>query len=429
MDSTASPMDDNITVSSDDGINSSLFSSVFQNSAVFTTPFPERRPHGDFLHRHPTLAQPLPSWDEARELFGWAWEVHIYGLGSAFAVLALYCLICVLQLCRHSTTRAVRCYFILLHVILCCFGVSRAVFLLLDPYNFRRILPQSLAAACLHLSFPCITSAFSMVLAGLVRTARLKLMKSRIMNVYLLIGILIGNFAFAIGAEVAVDLMPRLSVFAVASQTYFIAWSIGLGCGFLVMFSPLLEAAQDADGIELSATKRITLGVYITLVSAVLLLVFAGLHIYGLVAVYRFLIPADGGDYDAWRWYGFHSGTRLAELLLSASLAFVASLTVWTRAARKLSSVQVRRTVSSGTAGPGMTMEADRLLMLQQGRNTPSSPARNRRDFPVTFNPEGVRADEEFFPGRFPNRARKPVSQLLEGNPIHHHVDEGDRYG
>jgi hypothetical protein len=169
---------------------------------------------------------------------------------------------------------------------------------------------------------------------GLVRTARLKLLKSRVMNVYLLMGLLFGNFALAIGAEVIVD-FTQFNVVSVASQTYFIAWSIGLGVGYLLMYPSLVQAGRDADGLEGGATRRIAVGVIITLLSAILLMCFAGLHIYGLIAVYGFLVPE--GDYNAWRWYGFHVATRIAELLLASLLAFVAALTMWTRAARRIS--------------------------------------------------------------------------------------------
>ena len=191
-------------------------------------------------------------------------------------------------------------------------------------------------------------------------------------------------------------------------SAYFIAWSIGLSVGYFVMYSPLLQAAQHADGLELGATKRVAVGVNITLTSAVLLLCFGGLHIFGLAAVYRYLDSQN--PYDAWRWYGFHTGTRVAELLLATLLAVVASLMVWTRAARRSSTtITTTSTIAQGnTASRGLSLQTGNSLedrrqqqLLMQGRMTPSSPARNRRDFPVTFNPEGVKADDEFFRGDF----------------------------
>lgn len=116
--------------------------------------------------RHPSLVEPSPDWPHARHIYGWAWDLHVYPLGSLFAVVAFYSLMCILQLCRLPNPRPIRCFFSLLHFLVFLFGSSRAVFLFLDPYNQKNILPQAIAAVFLHLSFPCLTSAFCMVLAG-----------------------------------------------------------------------------------------------------------------------------------------------------------------------------------------------------------------------------------------------------------------------
>lgn len=268
----------------------------------------------------------------------------------------------------------------------------------------------------------------------------MKLMKSRIINLYLLLGILITNFALAIAAEVVVDLFlsyQKITAFAVASQTYFIAWSLGLGMGYLFMFSRLIDAAEDADGLELSGTRRISVGVKITVVTAILLLLFAALHIYGLIAVYGFL-RGTGAHLGAWEWYGFHVGTRITELLLAALIAFVASLIIWTKAARMSSAPPLppARVVTEDNDNRQVLLNQERLNF--SARNGPPSPGvaqKNRRDFPVTFNPEGGKGEDGdlFMPQRFAianrNRAgviRKVDSHLLETNPIH---NDQDRYG
>ncbi|XP_055357678.1 proline-rich transmembrane protein 4-like [Paramacrobiotus metropolitanus] len=395
------------------------------------------------LH-HPSLLQPSPGWVQAKAAFGWTWDLHIYALGSLFAVVALYSFLCIIQLCRMNNTKGVRLYFSLLHFLIFLFGTSRAVFLLLDPYNHKNLLPQMVAAVFLHLSFPCLTSAFCMVLAALVRTTKMKLMKAGIMNTYLLLGILLGNFAFAISAEIVVDVFlstQKINAVAVASQTYFIAWSLGLGLGYLVMFGRLVDAARDADGLVLTGTRRVAVAVKMMLAIAMLLLCFAGLHVYGLIRVYGFL--KDLSDLvDPWEWYGFHVGTRITELVLAALLAFVASLTIWTKAARQYNippPLPPSRVVKEeGQAREGLLSPDG--MRLQSIRNPPPSPGivpKNRRDFPVTFNPEGGKGDDSdfFLPQRFvmANRARSGVarkvdSHLLETNPIHN-ADEYERYG
>ena len=229
----------------------------------------------------------------------------------------------------------------------------------------------------------------------------------------------------------------RLNILAVASQTYFIAWSVGLGCGYLFMYNKLLSAANDTDATQ-QPSRRVALSVHITLIAALLLLVFAALQVFGLVEVYGYLQPEqkkEPSKYQPWIWYGFHVGTRITELVLTALLAFVASLTIWSRVPEEPARKQV--TLTRDILIPSETAKQQQQTLLGEQRIVaPSSPGffgpKHRRDFPVTFNPDGHKTDDDVFHPRFMiNRqrnstGRKPDSVLLETNPIH---NDQERYG
>ncbi|GAV04894.1 hypothetical protein RvY_15100 [Ramazzottius varieornatus] len=405
-----------------------------RTSSAFTV-LPHSIPTAMF--RHPTLTRPASDWDKARNIYGIAWDLHIYAIGSLFAVVSFYSLICTLKLCRLALPSAVRCYFMLLHFILMIFGVMRAVFLLLDPYNASNVLPPAVSAAFLHISFPCLTLAFLMVLAALIRAARTKLSRAGIVNGCLLLGIVVVNFTFAIGAEVCVEFL-RWNTVAVASQTYFIAWSVGLGCGYLFMCNKLLSAADDVDSLATSSTqpsRRVATSVHITLIAALLLLIFASLHIFGMVMIYEYFRSESATEpvtYQPWIWYGFHTGTRITELLLSALLAFVASLTVWSDGPKES---RKQATLPWSPVNPSEAMKQQHVLLSEPKLVAPSSPGffgpKHRKDFPVTFNPERYTPDDQNFQPRYMisrhgnSTGRKPDSVLLETNPIH---NDQERY-
>ncbi len=82
------------------------------------------------------LFVPLYSdWNSALATWGFAWEAHIYGLGSVFTVFGLISVVCLLGL-------PLRCppgipYLTLLHLFLLAFAGIQAFRLLYDAYNHQ----------------------------------------------------------------------------------------------------------------------------------------------------------------------------------------------------------------------------------------------------------------------------------------------------
>ncbi|KAL9976225.1 hypothetical protein ACROYT_G013497 [Oculina patagonica] len=68
------------------------------------------------------LAEPVPDWDEARELWGIAWEIHWIGFGLAFSVLAIASLIALVQANkkrRFDIAAAIECASVAILLIIC----------------------------------------------------------------------------------------------------------------------------------------------------------------------------------------------------------------------------------------------------------------------------------------------------------------------
>uniref|UniRef100_A0A3Q0T768 Proline rich transmembrane protein 4a n=1 Tax=Amphilophus citrinellus TaxID=61819 RepID=A0A3Q0T768_AMPCI len=118
---------------------------------------------------HPSLALspsflvPLYSdWNSALATWGFAWEAHIYGLGSVFTVFGLISAVCLLGL-------PLRCppgspYFTLLHLFILAFAGIQAFCLLYDAYSYQDRLSPAVSLLLAELPLPCLISAFSLAL-------------------------------------------------------------------------------------------------------------------------------------------------------------------------------------------------------------------------------------------------------------------------
>ncbi|XP_071805030.1 uncharacterized protein [Asterias amurensis] len=121
-------------------------------------------------------------------------------------------------------------FLLTIEILAIAFFSFRVLFLLIDPYRIRGIVPEIIGMFLEDLALPCLTSAFA-----LVQLTFWELTKIRIMEMYrlsLLIGFILTHFVVILLIDFVVIFAQGFCVLLVVCQLLTIAWGLILSCGF-----------------------------------------------------------------------------------------------------------------------------------------------------------------------------------------------------
>lgn len=296
----------------------------------------------------PGLFVPLYSdWNSALATWGFAWEAHIYGLGSVFTVFGLISVVCLLGL-------PLRCppgipYLTLLHLFLLAFAGIQAFRLLYDAYNHQERLPPLGSLLLSELPFPCLISAFSLaiLLLSLRPSMRLSfpLAKSTSFSVLprpcLLLCLSLLYCGVSLGCVGMLQLFHNLpTVILLFPQGVFVCLTILLSCSYLIFFcliqvdtkhiyrlndngesggSPEVMRPTSCPFAKLEDWGRAAgAGVGASLC----LLGCGGLQLYGILHALG-LGGVDGYGFQPWPWWGYQVGCRICEIGVCLGLSLI----------------------------------------------------------------------------------------------------------
>ncbi|XP_037334122.2 proline-rich transmembrane protein 3 isoform X2 [Pungitius pungitius] len=285
----------------------------------------------------PSPADPPPPtstllyWGDLSRTLAFAWELHVYGSASLFALLlggaALGLTLSPGADCPHRGALA------LANALLFLAGGLRAALFLIDPYGTREVLPR-----------PAVTALYNLPLHLLVWTqAALALLALRVAGVSVLPPPLERPPLVAVLAVLqctlllAVDLLsPALSpVVPVTLQVLSLCWGLALCLGFLCyVFPRIRRPAVPRPGVPEEAGRKawaggrrvgVVLG-RVLAVCAVLGSLCCGLHVHATLWLYGML-----GSWTRfnWGWWLVHFWARLLELAWGFSLLLLASWLLW----------------------------------------------------------------------------------------------------
>ncbi|KAK7101997.1 proline-rich transmembrane protein 4-like [Littorina saxatilis] len=285
----------------------------------------------------PVSAEPGPDWDNAKMVWKEAWEFHLYIFGCLFGLLGLYMLVCVIRLWRIHRLLSRR-YFVSLNLLMLLLCATRAVYLMLDGYNSHGTFHPSLDYFFYSISFPCLTSAFSIQLYALLEATKMQFLPPTIQTMSLLMTIVVVHFAISIATDVVVGMYAGMEIMLFVCQLFFILWGLFLFFGYAYIFRRLYVHAVKRQknvvqnngsvyggGGGLAKPKaRFTLSVAVTvtMLTAVLGLVTVALEVYAVVGVYK---TFSNDRPQPWPWYFYHTALRLVEFLMCATMGYVAS--------------------------------------------------------------------------------------------------------
>ncbi|KAK2842179.1 hypothetical protein Q5P01_012379 [Channa striata] len=303
---------------------------------------------------HPSLALthalfvPLYSdWNSALATWGFAWEAHIYGLGSVFSVFGLISVVCLLGLPLRCPPGSA--YLTLLHFFLLAFAGTQAFCLLYDAYNNQDRLPLLESLLLSELPFPCLISAFS--LAFLLLSLRLRVCVSLPVAIStsfsalpkpgLLLFISLLHFGVSLGCVGILQLFQSLpTMILLFPQGVFVCLTIFLSFSYLIFYCliqvdtkhiyRLNDSGESGGSPELTRPESFPFpkvedwnrAAGAGVGAAFCLLGCGGLQLYGILHALG-LGGVDGYGFLPWPWWGYQAGCRLCEAGVCLGLSLI----------------------------------------------------------------------------------------------------------
>ncbi|XP_053282393.1 proline-rich transmembrane protein 4 [Pleuronectes platessa] len=317
-----------------------------------TLTYPEDFTPNESLHPSlglsPALYVPLYSdWNSALATWGFAWEAHIYGLGSVFTVFGLISVVCLLGL-------PLRCppgcpYFTLLHLFLLAFAGIQAFCLLYDAYSHQDRLPPIGSLLLSELPFPCLVSAFSLAFLILSLRSRMHLSLplaistsfSVLPKPRLLLCVSLLYFGVSLGCVGMLQLFHILpTMILLFPHGLFVCLTIFLSFSYLIFYCLIRvdskhiyrlndngESGGSPEGIRSASCpfakvedwqRAAGAGVG----AALCMLGCGGLQLYGILHALG-LGGVEGYGFQPWSWWGYQVGCRLCEVGVCLGLSLI----------------------------------------------------------------------------------------------------------
>ncbi|KAK5867516.1 hypothetical protein PBY51_011995 [Eleginops maclovinus] len=298
----------------------------------------------------PVLFVPLYSdWNSALATWGFAWEAHVYGLGSVFTVFCLISLVCLLGLPLRCPPGSA--YFTLLHFFLLAFAGIQAFCLLYDAYNHQdRLLPLS-SLLLSNLPFPCLIFAFSLAFLLLSFRSRshlsLPLANSTSFTALpkpcLLLCMSLLYSGVSLGCVGLLQFFHSLPfVILLFPQGLFVCLTIFLSGSYLIFYCLMQlntkhiyrlndngESGGSPEGMRPASCPFANVEDWGRAAGAgvgasLCLLGCGGLQLYGILHALG-LGGVDGYGFQPWPWWGYQVGCRLCEVGVCLGLSIIGS--------------------------------------------------------------------------------------------------------
>ncbi|KAJ8401422.1 hypothetical protein AAFF_G00386530 [Aldrovandia affinis] len=199
---------------------------------VWSPTFPEdsTTPNQSHGPSPPLLVLLDTDWNGAMATWGMAWEAHVYGMGSLFAMVAL---LSTLGLLGVPFLRPPGWgYLALAHVFLIMAGSSRAFSLFYDAYGHQDRLPAASSALVHQAPFPCFTAAFATVFLLLSLRSRTPLPRSPC--TCSLAALMFLHFGATFGPVLLLQAFPQLPCLLLVPQGSFAALTAFLSIAYLI---------------------------------------------------------------------------------------------------------------------------------------------------------------------------------------------------
>ncbi|XP_020613512.1 proline-rich transmembrane protein 4-like [Orbicella faveolata] len=280
--------------------------------------------------------EPGPDWKVAKQLWGIAWEIHWAGFGVLFSMLATHSFLALAEV-KQQQGFGRRPLVVAINSLLVILGVTRALFMFLDPYESGENglhCPHWLVTLFYGIAFPCLTSSFSLIHLAFLEVANVHIGPSKLQSVPFLGGVITSHFVLVIIAETTTATNAKLTPLLIVCQSFFILWGFLLSVSFtysglkVILSSEKVQrqlemietgAARQTASEKRRKTKTIKVA-KVTFATSILGFACCGLQLYSLFGVYSLYSKAV--DPSPWPWWIFQTCFRLVEFCMACTIAY-----------------------------------------------------------------------------------------------------------
>ncbi|XP_072454622.1 proline-rich transmembrane protein 3 [Notamacropus eugenii] len=262
-----------------------------------------------------TSSPPL-RWGPLRHTLSFAWELHVYGAGAFFLLLAFLALagLVAAAVTPHVPGRA---HALAAAALVLAASLLRAIYLLADPYGSRGRLAARTGLVLYNLPFPLLVTALgALALLGLGQLLPPRLRSLRLLGV---LGAV--HWTLLLAADLLSPwLRPPLNLLV---QGLSCAWGAGVALGTLLLCRRWLLGAVEVGPEGHGRSRAPGPGPRVLAVGGALGLLASGLQLAAAVWLYPL---AGTPSRFSWPWWGVQFWLRLVELSWAAALAVVAGV-------------------------------------------------------------------------------------------------------
>ncbi|XP_039617381.1 proline-rich transmembrane protein 4 [Polypterus senegalus] len=270
-------------------------------------------------------------WNTAMAVWGIAWEVHIYGIGSLYVVISFLAALSLLLLPFKCPSGSI--FFMIVNIFLIIVGSSRAFSLFYDAYNHQDKLPSSVLLLLYEVPFPCLTSSFGVVFLLLSMRSRMQLSYSIFQHPCFLAVLVFFHFSASLGSIVLVQVLSHLPCLFFVSQGVFVVLMTLMSLAYFIFYcyvradakhiyhlnntSPPIERYNRCPFADAKDWDRAAMT---AVFSSMFALFSAALQLYAMLHALGF-----GGIevFHPWPWWAFHLSCRICEVGMGLTLAII----------------------------------------------------------------------------------------------------------
>lgn len=284
------------------------------------------------------VGEPMPEWFSAVPIWGIAWDLYQYGLGAIYGIVVILSATILLRTLQHRAARPKKASLVVL-ILLFIFGLSRCLYLSVDAYNTKRILPEAFLNVLWSLGNPCIITAYTLFFLVLKNTFVLRERFQTWYTARKIAFITIPYFLLVLVAGLVLFYLPSFEGLTFVCQMIYVALSLMLSLFYSFVAFLLWKNHRGAivhrrkesgnQFIAWTATASRARGRRTRSMLKICIVVVMGgitlgaLQVYAMSGVYG--VFSNATYVPAWPWLILNYATRVLELFLSLVLFVVSA--------------------------------------------------------------------------------------------------------
>ncbi|XP_014781869.1 uncharacterized protein LOC106877476 [Octopus bimaculoides] len=196
-------------------------------SEPFLTDINVARVNNFSLSTIPLIA--TPDWRNVSDIWWWSWNVHVYTVALLFYLLSTFC---ILSLFRGRKRLKKKTFGVTLSILF-AIGIFRGSYFVLDPYGSNNLLPVVFRQLLFDITYPCLTTSYSLVQIMILRITKVDVGPTRIVNKQFFLFVTTFYFVCLTVVDISTGIHHDLRLLLLLPNAFFIIWSIYLSVTFI----------------------------------------------------------------------------------------------------------------------------------------------------------------------------------------------------